>query len=381
MKKSKNALPTDVEVGTEAFTRALLLRAQGALVPDDDLDALTASWQAARDSGDRARDVAGAHVELVVDVVVAMLMKRFDRGRNNQRGWIQSSRDEIIADARVWAFDQVNQFRPGKGSVLAFCATRLDWAVGQLLLNHAQGSGSMDRRSYQVRSAAWAARATLTEAGHLSPSMDELKAATLEQLINEVCSKSKTSANRAQALSSLRKDGRIAALDRLPHLLSLGDSDACLQQPIDDNGGTIADTLSTSAAAEDVALAGDSDASLSSLFRVAIGDNDWAAPMLAARFGALTSVEGFGALNHENSFDESNDLTGNRSISIPRLAEATGRDKNVIRSILRCAPSRLAAPHAQWSHLASDLYSPKSVKVETTISALESIDRSSFIDA
>jgi hypothetical protein len=380
-KKTIHAWPPAIDEGVEAFTRAVLLRAQGALVPDEDLDTLTASWQAAREYGDRARDVAGAHVELVVDVVVAMLMKRLDRGRNNQRGWIQSSRDEIVADARIWAFEQVNQYRPGEGSVLAFCATRLDWAVGQLLRTHAQGSGAMDRRSYQVRAAAWAARARLTDAGQISPSMDELKAATLDQLVSDVCAKSKTGAKRADALAALRKDGRLAALERLPHLLGLGDADVCLQEPIGEDGTTIADTLSSTAAAEDVALAADPDAGLGSLYRVAVGDDDWAAPLLAARFGALGSVEGFGALDDADDDEDADEFSGSRGVSIPRLAEATGRDKSVIRDILRCAPARLSAPHAQWSHLATDVYAPTAPVAKTTNAALAAIDRSSFVDA
>jgi len=384
MKKSL-ALPEAVLLGKEAFSRAVLSRAHGDHVADDDLNLLTASWHAARDHSPEARDLAGAHVELVVEIAVAVLLKKLDKGRNNQRGWLKSSRDEIVADARVWAFEQVNQYRPGTGSVLAYCASRADWAIGDMLRTHAQGSGAMDRRSYQVRSAAWAAKANLAAEGDLSPTLEVLRTATLNQLVSDVCSKSKTVFTRKDAIAALRKDGRLGALERLGDLLAIGDSDLCLQQPTDDNGSTIGDTLSSSPAAEDVALAGDPTLGLASLYRVAVGDADWAAPILAARFGALSDVEGSGALSRDidDDIDQDGELnhSSSRGVSIPRLAQATGRDRDVIRDVLRCAPIRLSAPHAQWSHLANTVASPVAAAESSTINSLKSIDRGSFADA
>jgi hypothetical protein len=384
MKKTRT-WPEAIITGQEAFARAVLTRAQGGHVTDEDLNLLTASWHAAREHSPEARDAAGAHVELVVDIAVAVLLKRLDKGRHNQRGWLKSSRDEIVADARVWAFEQVNEYRPGTGSVLAYCASRADWAIGDLLRTHAQGSGAMDRRSYQVRSAAWAARAHLATAGNAAPTLEQLRAATLEQLVSDVCAKSKKVSTRDEAIAALRKDGRLGALDRLADLLAIGDADLCLQQPVDDGGTTIADTLSSSPAAEDQALAGDPDLGLAALYRVAVGDEDWAAPLLAARFGALGDVEGSGALSRDvDTDDEDGDdtnYTSSRGVSIPRLAEATGRDRDVIRDVLRCAPVRLSAPHAQWSHLANTVHAPVSAAPQSTKNSLESIDRSSFADA
>jgi hypothetical protein len=41
-----------------------------------------------------------------------------------------------------------------------------------------------------------------------------------------------------------------------------------------------------------------------------------------------------------------------RLMTVPRLAELTGRDRGDIRRTLAAVPGRLAAPHAHFAHLA-----------------------------
>ncbi len=343
---------------TAAHHRASEAFRRGVNLDDADIDLLVAAWK----SGDDNESVA-----VVVEAMTRMVLKKLPKSA----GWLASRRDEVTADARLWVMETLAEYRPGAGSVAAMVASRRDWIVARLIQQHSQGAGTLERSWYQLRAAAWAERARLREITGREPDLETLKHATWERLVADkvqraVADGADPVSARGRAVASLKKSGKHAALAQLSNVLNLGDADHSLDQPLRADG-----TVTVGSLLVDVEADQNAEQHLEQLYAVALGDEHWARPVLAGRFGALSSVDGSGALG---DLDQSQ-LNGSRGMSIIQLARTTGRDRGVVRDVLVAAVSRLTAPHAHWSHLA-----PVTVVKEPAVGALAGFDPSVFAD-
>jgi hypothetical protein len=343
---------------SEAHRRAADALRRGSNLDDADIDLLVAAWK----SGEDTESVA-----VVVEAMTRMVLKKLPRSN----GWLAHRREECAADARVWVMEALAEYRPGAGSVAAMIATRRDWIVARLVQDHSQGAGTLDRSLYQLRAAAWAERARLRELTGREPDLETLKNATWERMVaekveREIAAGADPVSARGRAVASLKRSGKHAALAQLSNVLNMGDADHSLDQPVRADGvATLGSTL------VDAESDSTSEGYLEQLYHVALGDEEWARPALAGRFGALGAVEGRGALGDLDPVQ----LNGSRGMSIIQLAKSTGRDRNVVRAVITGAVNRLGAPHAHWSHLAVSV-----VVSEPAVGALAGFDRSAFAD-
>jgi hypothetical protein len=203
------------------------------------------------------------------------------------------------------------------------------------------------------------------------PDLETLRAATLERLITDTVNKAVAAgenvfAARGRAIASLKKSGKHAALANLSSVLGMSGEDRSLDERI--RSGSATTLASTLASREDT---NDAEENLDTLYTVALGENTWARPVLAAHFGLLGEVEGRGVLGEINCTQ----LNGRRGMSIPSLSEVTGHSREEIRVIMKRGVSRLGAPHAQFAHL-----SPSAAICELEGGALAGFDRLIFAD-
>ena len=364
-----------VDAARAAVDGARQARSRGERISDAELTALAASWQLRHDGRDvdltpAERRETDAHGALVIEVGTAMVLSKLSERRGRGR-WFDARREEIEGDARCWVVGQIAEYRPGTGSVAAFLASRLDWIVGDLLRTHSQGGGGLDRAGYQVRAAMWATLAELRAAGAgLSPA--SIRQATLERLTADQVARlvaDGVDANDAQlrAVASLKKSGKFAALDRIPEFLLTGETDLSLEQPVAEDT-TVGDLVAGTAYRGRLPGEADEEDVVAQLYRVALGDADWAVPVLSARLGMLGAVEGSAQLDVEGA------ASASRPASIPALSEATGFDRDVIRTVTQHAPVRLTSAHAQWAHLSSVVVHPG------VSGTFDGFDRSVFAD-
>jgi hypothetical protein len=362
---------------------------------------LVEQYQSGRVAAARLRDGAGrksaalrlqvtvgndAAVQLVENLIGLVLDRvRREALQRREAGWYERNVDDIKGDATEWLLAELEGFRDGEGSVAAFVATRAAWQASDLLYRYSHDGGRMERSWYQVRSAAAASVDRLRTSLGRTPSRSEIADAVLtearESLTRRLLDKDPSLAERPEELARkvhdrLSRDGVIAAASNLDAIMNLGPSDVRFDAAAtidNDYETTVGDLTPGDRGIEDSKsrISRGADV-LEDLYAVALGDAQWARGVLAGRHGLLGIVEGDESLAGVRRGGEDSDR---RLMTVPRLAELTGRDRGDIRRTLAAVPGRLTAPHAHFAHLA-DL-----ALREAESSDLGVYTRSDFVDA
>jgi hypothetical protein len=307
-------------------------------------------------------DGSDAAVQLVHDLIGLVLDKvRREALQRRETGWFERHLDDLRGDATEWLLRELEGFRAGEGSVAAFVATRAAWEASDLLYRYSQDGGRLERSWYQVRSAAAATVDRLRESLGRTPSRSEVADAILAEARNGLASrlteKDPSLANRPDELARkihdrLSRDGVIAAIGNIDTIMDLGPADVRFDGPAIIDGEydtTVGELTPGDRDVTDALARARSTDLLEDLYAVALGDAQWARGALAGRHGVLGVVEGDEALA---GVRRGGDGADRRMMTVPRIAELTGRDRGEIRQVLAAVPSRLGAAHAQFAHLA-----------------------------
>jgi hypothetical protein len=304
-----------------------------------------------------------AAVQLVHNLIGLVLDRvRREALQRREAGWFERNVDDLKGDATEWLLAELEGFRDGEGSVAAFVATRAAWQASDLLYRYSQDGGRLERSWYQVRSAAAAnvdrLRATLGRTPSRSEIADAILTEARESLTRRLLDKDPTLTQRPDELARkvhdrLSRDGVIAATANLDAIMDLGPSDVRFDASAtidDDYETTVGELTPGDRDIEDSKTRTSRGAEvLEDLYAVALGDAQWARGVLAGRHGLLGVVEGDESLTGVRRGGEDSER---RLMTVPRLAELTGRDRGDIRRTLAAVPGRLAAPHAHFAHLA-----------------------------
>lgn len=298
-----------------------------------------------RRGGEPARLTAEA-IEVLAHVLIERIWQHVRVKVTERRGeaWLLEREEDLRGETQIWAFDQLGKYRAREGAdPFSYLVAQAAWFISDALRAETAG-GRLDRADYQVHAAMLNVAERLREDLGREPHLEELRDATrqhlLDQRIAQLAAERPDLSDRElldEAVAGLRRSGQRRALDDLSRLRMMGD-DLSLDAPVGtDPGYTLGSTI-------EAPEAGDGDRTLERLYAVALGDQQWARPVLAARFGAQDDVEGEGALDWERP-------DGKKRASVPRLADATGLDRPELRSLIDAAVNRMGAPHAQWSYL------------------------------
>lgn len=324
---------------------------------------------------------------LLVKELVGLVLDKVRREAIQRReiGWFERHLDDLRGDATEWLLRELEGFRAGEGSVAAFVATRAAWEASDLLYKYSQDGGRLERSWYQIRSASAACVERLRGVLGRTPSRAEIADAVLsdarESLTARLLDKDPSLATRPDELTRkvhdrLSRDGVIAAVANLDAIMDLGAADVRFDASVTFDGDystTVGDlTPGDRDVSDSLARTSRSGDVLEDLYAVALGDAQWARGALAGRHGLLGVVEGDESLSGVRRGGEDSDR---RMLTVPRLAELTGRDRVEIRRTLAAVPARLTAPHAQFAHLA------ELQLIDAAVSDLGVYRRADFVDA
>ena len=316
-----------------------LARQLTALDPssDDALEAARLALCSGQPMPHRLERVVADVVAVWADRVVAHAKKGGPKLRDEE---------ETRAEARIWLLEQLREYRPAEdgGSVAVFLRARLSW-FRSATRRFADGSGRT-HSSYTVSSVSGLAREDLLRENHREPSSTELKARVRDILVAQTREKVLESGEFASedevehaVAARLKKDGVAAALDRFDEIRVESRPALPIQllEPREEDPrphwGVALPVVEFQES--DVR---DEEEDYERLLQVALGDQQWARSAFSARAGEAPS----GADTETAS--TLRDLAADADCTIAEL-----------KTVLSAARSRVAAPHAQWAHLAPSL--------------------------
>lgn len=252
---------------------------------------------------------------------------------------------DLKSEAVLFIYDRMLKFKnDGKGSLAAYVRDGATKEFAREVKSQLLTPGTLDRSWARIRAAYQAEKAKFLVLQGRTPTLDEAKILVKENLISrrmEYVKNQKPGMKQAELLADaeayLVKQGDAGALKDLSSIIALGLSDARLDAPLTLDAET--SLASTLVATEKTS----SENILDLIYLIALGDEQWARPALAAKLGLLGQVEGTVTIADETIHTE-------KDFSYSKFAVVAQEDKALVKKTLNDAQVRLLSPLAQFAY-------------------------------
>ena len=265
----------------------------------------------------------------------------------NGHNWVSQNWEDIDADVNLFIFRAIKAYRiSDKGSLMGYVLTSAKQSLVKDVRDSYSSQGTMDTAWVAVRAAMLFELDNFRDTNGFEPSLDELKALVELNLISRHTlslkkknPKLKAKENYALSKAYLSRQGYTKAINELAAIHALGTLDLRLDVTLNkESGATFGEVtlVETSFESSDEEI-------LDLIFAVGLGVNQWAKAGFAAFNGALEGVLGTNDIEDET-------LHSQKDFSFTKYAEEVNRPKELVKSVLKLAPLRLQAPHAQFAY-------------------------------
>lgn len=328
------------------------------------------------------------HAALIVDSCFGLVWSKLRAKAVARMGesWTNRSSDDLKAEVNAFILEKASGFNPEvNSSFKAYLSSQVSALVGSVLKGVGRSGSMPDAWERVLRMVA----AILQDgrAKGLEVSREEVVASleigfkkwaedkmTLEEL--ELGEAARIEVQRKK----LSKSGMLSALKDIDSLIILASGEVRLDATLgSESSGTFADVYAGTVDVEGQVFGEDPEAALRRVYKVALGDQSGDLhTLMAAYHGLLGQVEGFATLDPDSLMAEG---SARKAWSLNSLSDRSGFERVEVRNVLKDrARARLAAPHAQFAHLAFEVDLQFEVESKDILSEVRAMPREMFAD-
>lgn len=273
--------------------------------------------------------------------------------------WYNRYKDDIYGDIAIWVSENIEIYKPGKGTLTGFLSMKSNWFFNDLLYKYSFDASIDDRISYQIKAISLNFIDNYTYSNGTNPTLSQIKDYLLSEFTSNkeeyYLSKDNTLSKNSKELKKivyerLSRDGILSALKNLPEILSRVSSDIRLDLNISDEEGSQY-PLHQKFSSEETKQPPLSDSFLlDSILDIASAGRDEVRVPILANFGLLEDI--FGTAT-DSRYERSNKKSDKKSFSLSKVSTNSNIDKFELKYIIKSSKDRINSPIAHYAFIAN----------------------------